>query len=491
MATSDLYAEKESFFQQFVRSEVTGSFVLLAAALAALIWANFPGWEESYHRVTEYTYAGVFLWEKPQNPAADAPGKQVTAQVSATEEIEGEENLPIFKLSLGHWVADGLMVLFFFVVGLEIKRELVVGHLSTFGQAVLPVGAAFGGAMVPAVIYFALNQSHPEVRGWGIPMATDIAFALGILSLFGKRVPIGLKVFLTALAIADDLMAVLVIAIFYTETLRIWALVVAVLLMVLLVLASRAGLRQTWIYLVLALGVWLCVFTSGVHATIAGVMLALLVPVKSKIDPTDFLERTRQRLTELEQERMTRTSPVVQKDQLEALDDLYLATEDMRPAGISLEHQLQPIQAFLILPLFALFKAGVTISESGHTILNPVSLGIILGLFFGKQIGIMLVSWLVVASKFAPLPQGVNWKQMWGMSCLGGVGFTMSIFISELAFRTHPEITSEAKIGVLTASLISGIFGYAVLRWALPQDARNQESAPSEAKTSSSVEGGV
>ncbi len=429
--------KRVGMFDRFVHSEVSGSMVLLACTIVALVWANSP-WADSYLGMVN-TYVGV-SW-------GDAT----------------------FQMSLGHWIADGLMAIFFFVVGLEIKRELVIGQLSTFRQAVLPVGAAVGGAMVPALIYAVLNATGEGAAGWGGPMATDIAVALGILALFGKRVPIGLKVFLTALAIADDLLAVLVIAFFYSANISFLALGTAGAFMVLIVAAGRLGFRQIWIYWVLAIGAWAAVFASGVHSTVAGVLIALLVPVRANIEPGEFLARTKRRLAELEAAGLTRDSPVRQKAQMKALDDIYLATADMRPAGIALEHELHPIQAFLILPLFALFKAGVPLGgDAAGMLTGSVSLGIIFGLFVGKQIGITLAAWVAIKSGFGDMPEGVTWGQLWGAACLGGVGFTMAIFIAELAF-TSEALIAEAKLAILVASVASGICGYLVLRKALPK----------------------
>ena len=432
------------FFDRFVHSEVAGSCVLLATTIIALVWANSP-WSGFY---LELIHADLGIsWDGH-----------------------------VYTMSLEHWIADGLMVIFFFVVGLEIKREIVVGQLSTFRDAVLPVGAALGGAIVPALLYFVLNPGEQAARGWGVPMATDIAFALGILALFGKRVPLGLKVFLTALAIADDLMAVLVIAVFYTETINIVALAVAAVFLLLIVLAGRLGIRQVFVYILLMHGVWVAVLLSGVHATVAGVLIAMLIPVRSSIDPGEFLRRAKAGLAELEEVELTRESPVHEKSQRKALEDLSLAVDDMRPAGITLENQLHPFQSFLILPLFALFKAGVPLrGDAVDALLDPVSLGIIVGLFVGKQLGITLTSWLIVRSGKTSLPDGVTWRQIWGVSCLAGVGFTMSIFISDLAF-TDAAYTATAKIGVLAASLLSGVFGMIVLSRVLPKTP-NSETA--------------
>ncbi len=429
--------ERGGMFDRFVHSEVSGSVVLLACAVGALVWANSP-WADSYFGMVN-TRVGV-TW--------------------------GDRTV---QMSLGHWIADGLMAIFFFVVGLEIKREVSVGQLSSFNQALLPVGAALGGAIVPAIIYALFTFGGEGAAGWGIPMATDIAFALGILALFGSRVPIGLKVFLTALAIADDLLAVLVIAFFYTDGVSFSSLVIAGVFMLLIIAAGWLGFRQTWIYLFLAAGAWAGVFASGVHATVAGVLIAMLVPMRSKIEPNEFFERTRRRWEELGATELTRASPARDKEQMRALDDMYLAIEDMRPVGISLEHQLHPVQSFVILPLFALFMAGVEINADALSRLtSPVSLGIIFGLVAGKQIGITGATWLAVRSGRTALPEGVTWGQIWGAACLAGVGFTMAIFIDQLAFASDVLI-DQAKVAILLASVISGVFGYFVLHRVLPK----------------------
>jgi NhaA family Na+:H+ antiporter len=418
-------------FARFVHSEVTGSVILLACTVVALAWANSP-WSEHYFHLL-HTELGF--------------------SIAGTDRT----------LSLHLWINDLLMAIFFFVVGLEIKREMVVGRLSTFDKAILPVAAALGGMIAPALIYFFLNSSGEASRGWGVPVATDIAFALGVLSLFGKRVPIGLKVFLTALAIADDLGAVLVIAVFYTSTLNFGALITAGIFIALIALAGRLGVRSPMVYLLLAIGVWLAVFESGVHATVAGVLLALLMPVRAGRDPEHFIAEVREKWEELRSSDLTRDSMIHDRSQLDAISNLRRAAQDMEPAGLILEERLHPFVAFFILPLFAFFNAGVRIEGSfGDTLMQPVSLGVIVGLVLGKQIGISVFSWIAVKSGRAALPDGVDWGDLYGAACLGGVGFTMSLFIAELAFET-PALGAEAKIGILSASLIAAIWGVSVL----------------------------
>jgi NhaA family Na+:H+ antiporter len=432
-------AEKKqdgSIFDWFFRSEVSGSIVLLVATIAALIWANSP-WAQTYF---DLAHVKIKLsW--------------------------GDSG---FAMSLQHWINDGLMVIFFFVVGLEIKREMVVGRLSSFDLAKLPVMAALGGMVAPALIYFFLNSTGPAARGWGVPMATDIAFALGILALFGKRVPIGLKVFLTALAIADDLGAVMVIAIFYTENIQWIALVAAAALMVAIWMANRARVRRPGVYIILAVGVWAGVLASGVHATVAGILVAMLVPVRSLIDPDHFLKIVDDKIGNLKRAELTRQSLIDDHEQYDHLEQLYHTVDDMAPPGLRLEHHLHPIQAFFILPLFAFFNAGVAIT-SGMLVFPPdsVTLGIILGLFIGKQVGVFVFSWMAVKFIGGTLPSGVTWPQVYGAGCLAGVGFTMSLFISELAY-VEASMLADAKFGILLGSLFSGVIGYIVLSRAMP-----------------------
>jgi NhaA family Na+:H+ antiporter len=430
-----------AMFNRFFHSEVSGSFVLMACTIVALAWANSP-WSQNY---VDFTHIEVgFSW--------------------------GGASL---YMSLQHWINDALMAIFFFVVGLEVKREILIGQLSTLRKAALPVSAAIGGMLVPAGFYYAMNAGGPAAQGWGIPMATDIAFALGLLALFGSRAPIGLKVFLTALAIADDIGAVLVIAFFYTGSLKFGALALAGVFMLLIAGARAVGIRRSGIYLILAIGVWLSVLTSGIHATVAGILVAMLVPIRAKIEPEKFMQRAKDRLTELESAILTRDSMVSDDAQLHALDDIHEATGDMIPPGIALEHRLHPVQSFLILPLFALFNAGVYLGGDalGQTT-DPIAVGIICGLVLGKQIGVLGFSWISIKSGLADLPDGVSWLHIWGASCLAGVGFTMSLFIAELAFDDPIQI-GKAKLGILEASLVAGVIGYWILSWSLPKAAKS------------------
>ncbi len=425
-------------FERFVHSEVSGSVALLACTVIALVWANSP-WAATYSHIL-HTKIGV-SW-------ADAT----------------------YALSVHHWINDGLMVIFFFVVGLEIKRELLIGHLSSFKKALLPVMAAVGGMVVPAAVYVILNIGGEGARGWGVPMATDIAFALGMLAVLGKRVPIGLKVFLTAAAIADDLGAVAVIAVFYTETIRIAWLVAALVLLAVLYFATRVlNIRRLVIILPVIIAVWVAVFASGVHATVAGILVALLVPVKPTADPRRLLGFVEERVGQLRSVDLTAESMVLDQRRLETVVEVEEAVHGMQPAGLRLEHYWHPVQAFFILPLFALANAGVRLDQGMfEAVTSPVGLGIILGLVLGKPVGFVLFSWMAIRSGKADLPEGVTWMQFFGMSCLAGIGFTMSLFVSELAFRSE-SLIANAKLGILVGSLVSAIAGFIVLHSALPR----------------------
>ena len=426
-------------FQRFFHSEASGSVLLLLFTGIALAWANSP-WADAYEHLLHLPI-GVTLGGRA------------------------------FSMSAAHWVNDGLMAIFFFVVGLEIKRELVVGQLSTFRSALLPVAAALGGLAVPAVIYASLNAGGPGAPGWGVPMATDIAFALGVLALVGPRVPVGLKVFLTALAIADDLGAVLVIAIFYTEKVNLAALAAVFVLLAFFALAARASYRRFGLYFLLAGGAWAAMLASGVHATVAGILVALVVPVRARLEPAAFLDAVRSRLGRLEQDTLTRESMVRDRQQMETIEELGTATLDFLPIGFALERYLHPFTAYFVLPVFALFNAGVRLDGNfREALLQPVSLGVILGLFFGKQVGITLVSWIAVKTRQAELPPGVTIGQLYGASLLGGIGFTMSIFVAGLAFPAGP-LLAAAKLGILAASAIAGVVGFVALKLILARGA--------------------
>ena len=418
-------------FQRFAAAEAAGGILLLACAAVALVWANSPA-AASYFALWQQEVtvgAGPLLIQKP----------------------------------LLLWINDGLMAIFFFLIGLEIKREVLVGELRSPRKAALALAAAVGGMAVPALLYLAVNAGGPGAGGWGIPMATDIAFALGVLALLGKRAPLALKVFLTALAIVDDLGAVLVIAFFYTAQISTGALLGAAGFFAALVLVNRLGVRRTAVYVVLGIGLWVCFLKSGVHATIGGVLLALTVPARGLLDAPSFLQKARDFLFEVEEDaRAGRVAPTA--DQSDAVHSLSVLSEHAQPPLTRMEHALHGWIAFFIMPVFALANAGVAMGgDLGALVANPVALGIVAGLVVGKPVGVFLLAWLAVKVGLAGLPEGVNWKQIFGVACLTGIGFTMSIFIASLGFAADPVLLDSAKTGILLASLLSGALGFFLL----------------------------
>ncbi len=415
--------------REFFERTVAGGILLLFAAIAALIWSNSP-WAASYQQLWQETYLAIGL---------------------------GEFSL---SMSLQHWINDGLMAIFFLVVGLEIKRELLVGELASVRRATLPVTAAVGGAVLPALIYLAIvGPGSPEARGWGVPMATDIAFALGVLALLGNRVPLGLRIFVAALAIADDLLAVLVIALFYTDQISVPALAAAVAVLILLGIANRMGVRRPFVYGFLGIGLWLAVLGSGVHATVAGVLLAIMIPARQHVSDDDFAVDARELIDDFEG-----GSVLSPQERYSSLWELESLTEKTQAPMLRLEHSLTPVVAFVIVPLFALANAGVTIAgDLAAMVRDPVVIGIVAGLIIGKQIGITAAAWLVVRFKLALLPPGVTWSHIYGAAWLCGIGFTMSLFIANLAFVDSSALAAS-KIGILIASLIAGGVGYIALR---------------------------
>lgn len=407
-------------FQSFVRSESAGGILLMVAAAAAFAWANSP-WAEAYEALKS-TYFTVEL---------------------------GGEGL---SKPLILWVNDGLMALFFLLVGLEIKRELLVGELNNRKAAALPIFAAVGGMVVPAGIYVLIQRGGPGIDGWGVPMATDIAFALGILSLLGPRVPIALKVFLTAVAIVDDLGAVLVIALFYTADLSLGALAASILAWAAALFYGMRGGRKLPVFLLIGVVVWFFMLKSGVHATVAGVLLAFTIPLRRDLEPRDLREELGRLFRDRDFERQE-----VEVEHLETL--VHRAHSPLH----NLEHALLPWSAFFIMPVFALFNAGFTLSPDA-SLTAPIALGAFLGLLVGKPIGVVLFSWLAVASGRAVLPANVGWGAVGGAGLLAGIGFTMSLFIGALAFTEAPELLDQIKMGVLSASVVAAVLGFVVLR---------------------------
>lgn len=431
-------------FVRFAHAESAGGIVLIACTLVAISAANSP-WSEAYHT----------FWETP-----------------LTFRFGGQE----LSYALHHWVNDGLMAVFFFLVGLEIKREFLVGELASARRAALPIAAALGGMVVPALIFAAINGGGTGARGWGIPMATDIAFALGVLALMGPRVPLALKVFLAALAIVDDLGAVLVIALFYTEVINWTALAIGAGVLVLLVILNRLGARNPITYVTAGAVLWVAFLLSGVHATVAGVLLAMTIPARTRIDTAEFLDRGRKLLDHFEAEGEEGPSVLTNKGQQAAVQEMENACEAAQAPLQRIEHELHYWVAFGIIPLFALANAGVHVSGNVFAAFRePVTLGVLLGLVVGKPIGISLFAWLSVRLRLAELPYGANWSAIRGVALLGGIGFTMSLFISALAFPQHPEFNEDAKLGIFVASFVAGVLGWLALR-RLPASIERRET---------------
>jgi NhaA family Na+:H+ antiporter len=417
-------------FQEFLHRETSSGIVLLICTVIALFWANSP-WNNTYHAI----------W-----------------QIKLTV---GLDNFSLSK-PLWLWINDGLMAIFFFVVGLEIKRELLTGELASVRKAILPAAAALGGMVVPAGIYFAFNVGGYGANGWGIPMATDIAFALGVLTLLGQRIPLSLKVFLTALAIVDDLGAVLVIAIFYTDTIVWGNLAIAGGFLILLIIANRLSIRHPFVYAILGLFLWTAFLKSGVHATIAGVILAMTIPSKAPIDSAQFIVNCRTLLNDFERHDDHPTN--INDTQRGILQALETTCERTSAPLQRMEHTLHPWISFLIMPVFALANAGITLEGNIlDSLMTPVSWGIIAGLIVGKQLGITLSVWLAVKKGWADLPNGITFKHIYGASCLAGIGFTMSLFVTGLAFQ-DPALVVSAKLAILVASLCAGWIGWITLR---------------------------
>jgi len=431
-----LGVQVRNLFQRFTRLQASGGILLLIATLLALAWANSP-WAHSYFE----------LWET-------------------------ELSISLGNLSLAEhlleWVNSGLMVVFFFVVGLEIKREIIIGELASPRRAMLPLMAAVGGMLMPAAIYTAFNAGTESASGWAIPMATDIAFTLGILTLLGSRVPFSLKVFFTALAIADDLGAVLVIALFYTEEIHMAGLVIGAIVLLALFGLNAAGVRRPLPYGLLGIGLWLAFLESGIHPTIAGVLLALTIPARTRARPQAFLAQCTSVLGGIDTAaaRLAVGSEVemdISDRQQAAAHTLEAIAERMQTPAQRLEHSVTPWATYLILPLFALANAGVSLRGNVlDAVTSPVGLGIIAGLVLGKPIGITLLSWLAIKIGVAEMPARVSWPQLFSATFLAGIGFTMSLFIANSAFSS-PDLLSDAKISILAASLLAGTIGVILL----------------------------
>lgn len=425
-------------FQEFFKSKSTGGILLIISAVVALVWANSP-WAEYYDA----------LWHTP-----------VTVGFGHA----------VLSISLHHWINDGLMAIFFFAVGLEIKREFMVGELSTRAQAVLPIAAAIGGMVVPASIYAIINVGAPSAGGWGIPMATDIAFALGILALLGDRVPYQLKVFLTAVAIVDDIGAIMVIALFYTSSISFWMLLAATALLLIAYVGNRMGVRTPVFYAVIGCVVWLTVLKSGIHSTVAGVAMAFMIPARTRCDSAAYTFNAETILDDYRASVKAGASVLTNSAMNSALLSMqYITTRAQTPLQ-RLEQGLHPIVDFAIMPIFALANAGVVLSgDMGAVLASPVTIGTALGLVLGKPLGIALAVMGIIKLS-GGFPRGMHIRHFIGAGLLGGIGFTMSLFIAALAFGNDPALLTGAKTAILGASVVAGVAGYLVLRSAPAPD---------------------
>lgn len=421
-------------FEEFLHAQTTTGMVLMFMTVVALVLAN---------SFLSETYAHFFHTD--------------------IKIIVGSWEL---SHSIHHWINDGLMAIFFFIIGLEIKREILVGELSNIKVAILPILSAVGGMILPALIYSGINYGSSGAVGWGIPMATDIAFAISALVLLGNRVSPALVTFLVALAIVDDLGAVIVIAMFYTEQISYVPLGLAGVMFLIMVIFNRFGIHKILPYFIVGLFMWFFMLESGVHATIAGVIAALAIPSKPKQAPVDFSKHTKNLLDEYDNYPVT-TDHIMHEKQKAILTTIKDKIEAVGTPSARLEHSLHLPVALLVIPLFALANAGISVdfSSIGTTITTPVSLGIVFGLIVGKVLGIFGVAYLAIKLGIAKLPEGSTMNQLFGVAFLGGIGFTMSIFVADLAFLGNEEMIFQAKVGILSASLFAGLFGFLWLRF--------------------------
>lgn len=419
---------------QFMRQEKSGGIVLAVAVVIALALANSP-WHENFAHFFEHHLGFVV------------------------------DSTPYFNFSIAHWINDGLMSLFFFVVGLELKREFIGGELRDIRKVVLPVGAAIMGMLVPAGIFLALNFGTEVSGGWGIPMATDIAFALALVYMLGDRVPLSAKVFLTTLAIVDDLGSVIVIALFYTSNISVSSIAVGVAFLLIMFIANKMGVKSVLFYGMLGVcGVWTAFLMSGIHATIAAVLAAFMIPADSKIPEATFIARMRRqlRLFEKADSNDVRT---LEHEQVEIIAQVKSEAINALPPLQRLEHGMHPFVSFVIMPIFALANAGVNFVEMDMASIfsNNVALGVMLGLLLGKPIGVVASVWILVKLGIGKRSASMTWRRFIGLGFLASIGFTMSMFVTSLAF-TDPAIHVQAKVGIFAASILGGVIGYRLLK---------------------------
>lgn len=421
---------------RFIQKEINSGIVLIIVTILAMVIAN-TGWAEGYFELFEETY------------------------------ISMDFNLWSLKKPLHYWINDGLMAVFFFMIGLEVKREILIGELSSLKKALFPLVAALGGMILPALIFFGINFNNPNyVNGWAIPMATDIAFALGILALLRSKAPTELKVFLTSLAIVDDIGAVLTIAVFYTKEISFVYLAIALGSWLFLILLNQLRVRITWVYIIIGiLAVWYPLLLSGVHATVAGVMVAFSIPLWREVDTSDYIENVQNALANFHRYSGGESVYKLNSEQYDAVEDIKEYSRKVSSPHQALEHSLHDFTLYFIMPLFAFANTGIQLNaiDSGDLIGNPLSLGIFLGLLLGKVVGILLFVFIFQRLKLIRIPDALNWQHLIGAGFLAGIGFTMSIFISELAF--HGDVLIPiSKVSILSASVVAGIIGYLIIR---------------------------
>ncbi|MBR2298123.1 MAG: Na+/H+ antiporter NhaA [Bacteroidales bacterium] len=429
LLTSHKHSKVRGMLHSFLESQTSGGLVLLICTVIALVVANVPALQHLQE-----------LWY-----------------------IEAGISIGNFKIEMSvmHWINDALMAVFFFVVGLEIKREMLVGELSSVKKATLPIFAALGGMLVPAAIYAIFNHGTPTSNGWGIPMATDIAFAVGVISILGKRCPSALKIFLLALAIVDDLGAIIVLALFYpSHELNFVFMGLALVVFLILILFNKMKVNSPYVYMLFGLVLWYFVFRSGIHATIAGVLLAITIPSKTTINEVRFFVKVKHLLEKFKENGNSEVEVLANPKQMEVIHDINEEVDAINPLMHRFESALHPISHFLIIPLFALANAGVTLDGSilQMSPMPAVVPGIFFGLLLGKPIGITLFSYISVKTRLAELPGGVPWKQIFAIGMVAGIGFTMSIFVDNLAF-SDPVYLNMGKAAILVTSFVSAICG--------------------------------
>ncbi len=434
-----------------LKNYANGGNVLILATILALLVVNLPFTHDFYNS----------LWTHP-----------MALQIGSFNLFSHNGH----AMSVMDFINDALMAIFFFSVGLEIKREVLVGHLSSFRQALLPIIAAIGGMAIPVLIFFILGHGSDYIGGAAIPMATDIAFSLGVLAMLGNRVPISLKIFLTTLAVVDDIGGILVIAIFYSSHINYWMLIAAAAILLVLFLGDRLGIKTKIFYLVLGTAVWFLFLNAGIHPTIAGVLVAFCVPATPVNAPRKFVKTIRDNIAHFQREddEKLNSRTILSHDQMNWLKEIESASDKVISPLQDLEDTLHPVVNYFIVPLFAFANAGIFFGDmQASAIVSGVSLAIILGLVLGKFIGIFSFSWICVKLGWAPIPEGCNWKQMASVAVLGGIGFTVSLFIANLSFGTGDpylsQLLNDAKLGILVGSLLAGVLGWLFLHITLPK----------------------